>query len=81
LDAGEGYLLLMAGMKQIDVALGQVVQAGEPLGIMGTSGAPATLVSTGVSDGRAVLYVEIRKNGEPADSNDWWIGSRREAMQ
>jgi murein hydrolase activator len=81
LDAGEGYLLMMAGMKQIDVPLGQKLRAGEPVGAMGKSTAPGTSLFTGVTDGRAVLYVEIRKNGEPADSSEWWIGSRKEAMQ
>jgi septal ring factor EnvC (AmiA/AmiB activator) len=81
LDAGEGYFLLLAGMSQVDVSLGQRVRAGEPLGAMGEKGAPATLVSAGLSGGRAVLYVEIRKNGEPADSNEWWIGSRKEKIQ
>ncbi len=81
LDAGGGYLLLMAGMKQIDVTLGQKLRAGEPLGMMGDTTSPGTALFTGLNESRAVLYVEIRKNGEPADSSEWWIGSRKEAMQ
>jgi septal ring factor EnvC (AmiA/AmiB activator) len=68
-------------MKQIDVTLGQKIRAGEPVGVMGElpSGVPALF--TGLNGNRPVLYVEIRKNGEPADSSEWWIGSRKEAMQ
>jgi septal ring factor EnvC (AmiA/AmiB activator) len=81
LDAGDGYLVLMAGVGQMNVSVGQTVRAGEPLGLMAEKGAPAAVLATGVPDQHAVLYVEIRKNGEPVDSTDWWLGSRKEAMQ
>ncbi len=68
INAGEGYHVLLAGMNQIDVSLGQFVLKGEPIGIMGTS------VADGKEDEpkRPVLYVEFRKDGRPIDPDPWW---------
>ncbi len=68
INAGEGYHILLAGMNQIDVSLGQFVLKGEPIGIMGTS------VADGKEDEpkRPVLYVEFRKDGRPIDPDPWW---------
>ena len=68
INAGGGYHVLLAGMSRIDVSLGQFVLAGEPIAVMGSSGAP------GQSDdsSRPVLYVEFRKDGRPIDPDPWW---------
>lgn len=39
LNAGGGYYVVLAGMQQINVELGQFVLAGEPVGVMGAAGA------------------------------------------
>lgn len=63
LAQGDGYHLLLAGMERIDVAVGQKVLAGEPVGQMG-----------GAGDGsRPILYVELRHNGEPVDLTPWLV--------
>ena len=68
INAGEGYHVLLAGMNQIDVSLGQFVLKGEPIAVMGSP----------VKDGkegepkRPVLYVEFRKDGRPIDPDPWW---------
>ena len=49
-----GYHSLIAGLARIDVALGDAILAGEPVGAMGDPEA-------GGSD----LYFELRQNGEP----------------
>jgi murein hydrolase activator len=81
LNAGEGYLVLLAGMNQISAEIGQSVRAGEPVGVMGAGPSSVALIG-GITDiARPVLYVEFRKNSEPVDPSPWWIGGRREAMK
>ncbi len=69
INAGEGYHILLAGMKRIDVETGQFVLAGEPVAIMGAaqSGTDAKPKSPG-----PVLYIEFRKDGRPIDPDPWW---------
>jgi murein hydrolase activator len=81
LDAGEGYLVLMAGMKEISADIGQSIRAGEPVGIMGKGPSSVTLLGDQVQEARPVLYVEFRKNGEAVDSAPWWIGGTKEAFK
>ena len=58
IEHGEGYLSLLAGMQNMDVDVGQMLLAGEPVGQM-----PA--------NGEAKLYVEIRKDNQPIDPLAW----------
>ncbi|MEM8743914.1 MAG: peptidoglycan DD-metalloendopeptidase family protein, partial [Pseudomonadota bacterium] len=69
INAGEGYHILLAGMRRIDVETGQFVLAGEPVAIMGAaqSGAENKTGSPG-----PVLYIEFRKDGRPIDPDPWW---------
>ncbi len=63
---GEGYHSLLAGMTRIDAKVGQILQTGEPIGVMGTT-----------EDGAAAssLYVEIRRGGEPVNPLPWLSAS------
>jgi murein hydrolase activator len=80
-NAGEGYLVLLAGLDQVNTAHGQSVKAGEPVGVMGAK-AGSVAMSNGLTDlTKPVLYVEFRKNGDPVDPTPWWIGNRQEAMR
>lgn len=81
LNAGEGYLVLCAGMKQISAEIGQSIKAGEPLGIMGEGPSSVALIGGEQELARPVLYVEFRKNNEPVDPALWWLGGRKEAMK
>lgn len=58
-EHGEGYLSLLAGLGNIDVELGQMLLAGEPVGLMPT-------------DIGSELYVEIRKNNQPINPAAWF---------
>jgi septal ring factor EnvC (AmiA/AmiB activator) len=69
INTGGGYHILLAGMSRIDVSLGQFVLAGEPIAVMGSSGAPS---QSGDGNSRPVLYVEFRKDGRPIDPDPWW---------
>jgi len=55
-----GYHSLLAGLGRIDVALGQWVKEGEPVGQMGP-----------VASGGPKLYVELRRGGQPIDPAPW----------
>ncbi|MEE7494346.1 murein hydrolase activator EnvC family protein [Methylobacterium oryzae CBMB20] len=70
INAGDGYYLLLAGMDQISVEVGQFVLAGEPVGSMGDKGA-----GPGGSEGDPTLYVEFKKDGGSIDPEPWWAKS------
>jgi murein hydrolase activator len=56
IEHGDGYHSLLAGLERIDVAVGQVLVAGEPVGI--------------VKSGEG-LYLELRRHGQPIDPLPW----------
>ena len=75
IDAGEGYHVLLAGMQNITVNVGQFVRAGEPVGTMGGEAALSTVIGNRADDPRPILYVEFRKNGNAIDPRPWWAGN------
>ncbi len=77
INTGGGYYLLLAGMDQISVEVGQFVLAGEPVGQMGEVAALAAALGIVEADG-PVLYVELRKDGGPIDPSPWWAKSQGE---
>jgi len=79
LNTGGGYHVLLAGMGEITVLQGQFLRAGEPVGVMGKTAAPGTLTGDQVQDGKPVLYIEFRKQGEAIDSSPWWVGGFAQA--
>jgi septal ring factor EnvC (AmiA/AmiB activator) len=70
-NAGGGYYVVMAGMAKADVAVGQFVLAGEPVGSMG-DGAARTAAAAAIAATQPVLYVEFRKDGAAIDPGPWW---------
>jgi septal ring factor EnvC (AmiA/AmiB activator) len=70
-NAGGGYYVVMAGMARVDVAVGQFVLAGEPVGVMGDGGAQ-TAAAVAIGAAQPVLYVEFRKDGTAIDPGPWW---------
>jgi murein hydrolase activator len=79
LDAGDGYLVLMAGMSRISAVTGQAVIAGETVGQIGRNA--GQVIAGQIGGAQPALYVEFRKQGRPIDPSPWWIGSRKEAMR
>lgn len=67
IEHGEGYHTLLAGMTRIDVGQGQQVLAGEPVGVMDDDG-----------NGGPVLYVELRRDGQPINPMPWLAASKNE---
>jgi septal ring factor EnvC (AmiA/AmiB activator) len=71
LDAGGGYHVVLAGLDRINVALGQSVLAGEPVGAMGEARL-ASMLAFGTTNPSPELYVEFRRDGKPVDPSPWW---------
>jgi len=78
INAGGGYHILLAGLSQIDVQLGQFVLTGEPVGVMST-GAKASQAKA--QDNAPVLYIEFRKDGRPIDPDPWWADATRKVQE
>ncbi len=71
IDAGGGYYVLLAGMDRINVASGEFVLAGEPVGAMG-DGSARMAAAAAVGAAKPVLYIELRKDGTAIDPGPWW---------
>ncbi len=80
IDAGGGYHVLLAGMNQINVEVGQFVLAGEPVAIMGASASLAPGLG-GIETNDPVLYVEFRNDGGSIDPGPWWAKSQGEKVR
>jgi septal ring factor EnvC (AmiA/AmiB activator) len=80
INAGGGYYVLLAGMDQINVDVGQFVLAGEPVAIMGDSPL-MSLTGGAVEKNNPVLYVEFRKDGGSIDPGPWWAKSPSEKVR
>jgi len=85
LEPGGGYLLILAGLDTVYGEVGDVIAAGVPVGLMGTT-APgnADLLGTagaGAQDlaqdrdgtaGSETLYLELRLGAKPVDPMQWF---------
>lgn len=59
IEHGKGYTSLLAGLDTIDCELGQLLLAGEPVGLM-------------PGDSDAKLYMELRKQNHPVNPVSWF---------
>lgn len=71
LNVGEGYHIVLAGMGSVNVALGQALMTGEPIGAMGEARV-ASAAAFGSANNGPELYIEFRKDGKPVDPSPWW---------
>lgn len=81
-EPARGYLLVLAGMAQVFGATGDVVAAGEPLGIMGGNEGPAAELGAGFVEAATgthplpaaqSLYIELRQGKETLDPAEWFV--------
>ena len=81
-EPARGYLLVFAGMSQVFGEVGDVLQAGDPLGLMGGTEASAQefgaqFVADAAIGGNAgqteSLYLELRKGQETLDPAEWFM--------
>jgi murein hydrolase activator len=77
INGGGGYHVLLAGMEQITVELGQFVLTGEPVAVMGSGSKLAAAAAT-ANVSQPVLYIEFRKDGNSIDPAPWWAESDNE---
>jgi septal ring factor EnvC (AmiA/AmiB activator) len=79
LDAGDGYHVLLAGMEQFTVEVGQFVRLGESVAVMGLRPDPAS--SAEAKPRTPILYVEFRKDGESIDPGPWWLATEKQKVR
>ncbi len=79
IEHGEGYHTLLAGLGRIDVTPGQVVALGEPVATSGggETGPPVASNETAAGNPGSVLYVELRRHGQPINPLPWLAASDR----
>jgi septal ring factor EnvC (AmiA/AmiB activator) len=78
LEPESGYLIVIAGLDQIYGEFGQIVNIGDPIGLLGGKQPKAQdfLIEAsegGGTIGQESLYIEIRNNGEPIDPIEWFV--------
>jgi murein hydrolase activator len=61
---GAGYHTLIAGLTRLDARNQQMVQPGEPIGVMGPEGEGTT------------LYFELRRGGDAINPSGWLVASK-----
>ncbi len=76
INAGGGYHILIAGMQQRDVRVGQFVLAGEPVGRMARKAETAT----DIKDDLPIVYLEFRRKGKPINPDPWWARETRKVQ-
>ena len=76
INAGGGYHVLLAGMEQFTVDLGQFVLTGEPVAVMGSGSKMAS--ATAATASQPLLYIEFRKDGTSIDPGPWWAETESE---
>ncbi|GHD98190.1 peptidase M23 [Allgaiera indica] len=82
LEPGDGYLLVLAGLGEVYGKVGQVIAAGDPVGLMGGRGADSGIVGGAAQEGGGVerpetLYMELSKGDTPVDPETWLAKTRR----
>lgn len=74
LEPARDVLLVFGGLSEVYVEAGDVVTAGDPLGLMGDSQtSEADAASTNRSE---TLYIEVRENEETANPEEWFAMQR-----
>ncbi|MFN3276551.1 MAG: murein hydrolase activator EnvC family protein [Paracoccus sp. (in: a-proteobacteria)] len=81
-EPSRGYLMIFAGLTQVFGEVGDVLGAGDPVGLMGGAEAPAQEfgarfvadAARGGAAGRSeTLYLELRRGNETLDPADWFV--------
>jgi septal ring factor EnvC (AmiA/AmiB activator) len=75
LEIAGGYDLLLAGLGRIDVHIGDLVLAGEPVGVLPGSSAGSK------ADDTAALYLELRRGGQTVNPVPWMSTEIRKAKR
>ncbi len=81
LEPEVGYLIVLAGLDQVYGDIGQILDQGAPIGLLGGNNPVAEEFLIEASEGsgtieQETLYIEIRENGTPADPANWFAFSK-----
>ena len=81
LEPGKGYLLILTGLTQSFGEVGEVLDQGAPLGLMGGAAPNAdaflnAAVNGGGGNAQQSLYIELRQGDVPVDPADWFASNR-----
>lgn len=82
LEPASGYLLVLAGLDAVYGEIGEVLEAGAPVGLMGGEAPEAEALLSAAPGGGGdelseTLYMELRKDNEPVDPEPWFTASER----
>jgi septal ring factor EnvC (AmiA/AmiB activator) len=80
INGGGGYYVVLAGLSQVNVVVGQFVLAGEPVATMG-DGSAKTAAAIAIGAAQPILYVEFRKDGVAIDPGPWWAKAEQEKVR
>ncbi len=80
LEPGDGYLLVIAGMRDVYGEVGEVIAKGAALGLMGGQASDtADLLAPAIAGGTAreteTLYLELREGANAIDPIDWFAAT------
>lgn len=84
LEPEAATLLILAGMKVVYGEVGQVLQPGSPVGLMGGSVPDAGALLLDAANGAGssqseTLYIELRQGAEPVDPTGWFSETKDKA--
>ncbi|MFN6951972.1 MAG: murein hydrolase activator EnvC family protein [Albidovulum sp.] len=82
-EPASGYLLVLAGMATVFGEIGDVLDAGAPVGLMGGVLPEGATMVAGDKDGGGAertetLYIELRQGKEPVDPAPWFTETRED---
>lgn len=77
LNAGQNYMIVLAGLETIEIEPGAFVQMGTRLGTMGQRATGLRLAGNAGVNG-PTLYIELREGGTPIDPQGWWMAGPQE---
>ena len=81
LEPGDGYLLVLAGLDVVYGEVGEVIPAGDPVGLMGGHETDAAEFVAATQEGGGAertetLYMELRKGSKPVDPEEWFAKTK-----
>ncbi|MGC8201496.1 murein hydrolase activator EnvC family protein [Aliiroseovarius sp. PTFE2010] len=80
LEPASGILMVLAGLEEVYGEIGELLEAGAPVGLMGgDTPAPNDILlksgEGGGADASETLYIEIRQDGDATDPADWFASN------
>lgn len=72
LNVGDGYYVVLTGMKDVSARQGRFVFSGEPIAVMGEKRV-ASATALALETDRPTLYIEFRNGNTTVDSKPWWL--------